>query len=427
VTLLRGRRRSNLLNLLLSFQSSVQMKTVHAQRGHRMPVASSHALDTLARALVASPSSRCLRHRSSPSLKAIEDVQVGDLVWARESTAEAAVRRPVVQLFRRRDRSVLQILYRRGVGTERRVIATLDHPFWVQGQGWVAARDLARGDALQCIDGAADRTAIVTGINELGTTDVFNFEVDGAHNYFVGPDGLLAHNESTLPHQPARVPPSAAHGSAWGLRWETPDTYMEGRQKASLPDRSPLETTHLRELGTHEEDMGASFRFFVLDEAAGRGARVSKPYALRREGGDLTPHERGHLLWDSMGFMKYHGKGRTTDGMPYFDVEMHRGFVHMDRVANLPAHVESAMQDFTRAFDGFMKRHTGEAYGDFQWGVDETGQVAVIDPPRIMSDETLRRLQENFRKDLAPWVSSNGRIKLPNIGMAPRISTEYSN
>lgn len=132
-----------------------------------------------------------------PRVKPIEEVEVGDLVWAWDSDARTLVKRPVVRLFQHAAKPVMDIVIRNGDGESRTISATVEHPFWVESQGWVSAKDLAPGDRLKQIDedAAPLRVASVGALQ--ATADVFNFEVAGVHNYFVGIDGVLVHNSSS--------------------------------------------------------------------------------------------------------------------------------------------------------------------------------------------------------------------------------------
>lgn len=69
---------------------------------------------------------------------------------------------------------------------------TAEHPFWVEGEGWVAAGELSAGDRLRLADGG---DALVASVEDAGATAaVFNFEVDGWHTYHVGALGVWVHN-----------------------------------------------------------------------------------------------------------------------------------------------------------------------------------------------------------------------------------------
>jgi hypothetical protein len=63
---------------------------------------------------------------------------------------------------------------------------------WVDGRGWTNAGDLRIGDRLSRYDGS---TATITAISERpGPVTVYNFEVEGDHNYYVTEAQLLVHN-----------------------------------------------------------------------------------------------------------------------------------------------------------------------------------------------------------------------------------------
>ncbi|RMG13724.1 MAG: hypothetical protein D6731_11670 [Planctomycetota bacterium] len=60
---------------------------------------------------------------------------------------------------------------------------TTEHPFWVRGRGWVAAKDLEPGDRLL---GSQGEQLVLTGREvRLEEADHYNFEVEDWHTYFV--------------------------------------------------------------------------------------------------------------------------------------------------------------------------------------------------------------------------------------------------
>lgn len=76
-----------------------------------------------------------------------------------------------------------------------KITATPQHPFWVAGQGWVTVDRLLPGDRLVQPD---DTTVSVESVRDTGTAaTVYNFEVEGAHDYYVqaGTHWILVHNE----------------------------------------------------------------------------------------------------------------------------------------------------------------------------------------------------------------------------------------
>ena len=71
------------------------------------------------------------------------------------------------------------------------IITTLGHPFWVSGQGWKMAKQLAVGDLLHSLHGAAP-IEIVAPLD--GKLAAHNLVVADFNTYFVGQSGLLVHD-----------------------------------------------------------------------------------------------------------------------------------------------------------------------------------------------------------------------------------------
>ncbi|MEN0066046.1 MAG: polymorphic toxin-type HINT domain-containing protein, partial [Myxococcota bacterium] len=78
------------------------------------------------------------------------------------------------------------------------ITGTPEHPFWVPEVGdYVAMGDLEVGSVLRTVGGGESRVASLAWRE--GDFEVFNFEVEGAHNYYVRApggdgDGVLVHN-----------------------------------------------------------------------------------------------------------------------------------------------------------------------------------------------------------------------------------------
>ena len=73
-------------------------------------------------------------------------------------------------------------------------LETETHPFQVKGKGWVDACNLNPGDIVYTKDW---NTATVNSVNLLELdepVEVFNFEVEDCHTYFVGSNYILVHN-----------------------------------------------------------------------------------------------------------------------------------------------------------------------------------------------------------------------------------------
>ncbi|RYG64278.1 hypothetical protein EON77_19940, partial [bacterium] len=95
----------------------------------------------------------------------------------------------VARTFVRETRSLVHIRT-----DESETVATPEHPFWVDGKGFVAAGELQAGDVLATAARGASATVRAIRVEETAPTPVFNFEVENAHTYYAGPSSVLVHN-----------------------------------------------------------------------------------------------------------------------------------------------------------------------------------------------------------------------------------------
>lgn len=121
--------------------------------------------------------------------KPIEQIQIGDLVLAKDTDTGKQAYKPVVNLFSRENAEI----YNLGI-QGKTVQSTGNHPFWVIGKGWVTADELAPGDLLETQTG----TTVVLESVALSDTlsKVYNFEVEEFHTYYLSEFALLTHNSA---------------------------------------------------------------------------------------------------------------------------------------------------------------------------------------------------------------------------------------
>ncbi len=124
---------------------------------------------------------------SAEGEKAVEEVAVGDLVWAyNEETGEEGLY-PVSHLFTRIAPELVLI-----TAGDEVIEATTEHEFYVDSKGWVEAKDLMVGDKL--VQRGGNTLAVTALQSREDSTRVYNFEVDEAHTYYVSEEKLLVHN-----------------------------------------------------------------------------------------------------------------------------------------------------------------------------------------------------------------------------------------
>lgn len=114
------------------------------------------------------------------------------MVLSREGASGQTQAQTVRQTFTREVDATLLLRFDNGTEVE----TTSGHPFFVEGQGWTVAGQLALGNAIVTRAGPAARLTSVT--HKAGRTRVYNFEVARFHSYFVGTHngGLWVHNTS---------------------------------------------------------------------------------------------------------------------------------------------------------------------------------------------------------------------------------------
>ncbi|MDQ6423594.1 polymorphic toxin-type HINT domain-containing protein, partial [Paenibacillus sp. LHD-117] len=123
--------------------------------------------------------------------KNIEDIEVGDMVLAKnEETGEQAYKE-VTHLYR----NDKEITYELTVG-DQMIETTENHPFWVEGKGWVLAADLQVGDKLQQSNGNTLKIDKINKVIHDELVKVYNFTVADFHTYYVSSLGIWVHNIS---------------------------------------------------------------------------------------------------------------------------------------------------------------------------------------------------------------------------------------
>ena len=159
--------------------------------------------------------------------KNIEDIEVGDLVYSYDTATGEYSYNEVTDTFVRRSDHINYLTIQNEYGNEQTIETTDGHPFWVvsdepdlsraassysdgiyhgelgvtENGYWVEAKDLRVGDVFLGADGRLSTLTNAVRIEQSGGINVFNFTVEGNHNYFVlakdfcyGQSCVLVHN-----------------------------------------------------------------------------------------------------------------------------------------------------------------------------------------------------------------------------------------
>ena len=124
------------------------------------------------------------------SLRPIEDLQPGDLILAGDpETGEASPEPVITPLVSTGDKRLIALRFD---GDVQAVVATDNHPYWVQDRGWVAAGDLLVGDTTVASDGSERVLVQIGDLGVFANQTVHNLHVAGQHTYYVTADEAQA-------------------------------------------------------------------------------------------------------------------------------------------------------------------------------------------------------------------------------------------
>lgn len=123
-------------------------------------------------------------------LVCIENIEVGDEVWAYNHETGKNELKEVLNVWVKETNEILRVSTFDGATID----TTTNHPFYVEGEGWVAAGDLEIGDILVTANGDEVEVNDIKIEKLAEPILVYNLEVENCHTYFVGEFGILVHN-----------------------------------------------------------------------------------------------------------------------------------------------------------------------------------------------------------------------------------------
>jgi hypothetical protein len=130
----------------------------------------------------------------------IEEIEEGDLVWSRDPETGETALKPVTALIRRHKREIWEIEIVQADGAVEIFETTDDHPWWVEGAGWVETVGLSAG---QQVTTKHYGLSGIRRVEHTGRVDVtYNLTVADFQTYFVGEMQVLVHNCPNIPKKP---------------------------------------------------------------------------------------------------------------------------------------------------------------------------------------------------------------------------------
>jgi RHS repeat-associated protein len=126
---------------------------------------------------------------SKESLVPIEKINIGDSVYSYNLDAEKVELSKVINVLKQQTNGIYELS-----AAKEKVLVTAEHPFYVEGKGWVTVKDLKPNDKLRTSTGEQVKVDTVKMMDK--KIEVYNIEVDGNHNYFVTSSFILVHNKN---------------------------------------------------------------------------------------------------------------------------------------------------------------------------------------------------------------------------------------
>jgi len=226
--------------------------------------------------------------------KPIEEIEVGDKVLAKDENTPAGelAYKEVTGLYRNQRDDIIKL----HVGEQ--IIETTDnHPFWVEGKGWVFADELQIGDKLQKADGSNLTIDKVEFVKLDEPVTVYNFTVADYHTYYVTDLGIWVHNTDCIPWSSKGVGNAA-------------NQLAKGAKEVTVGSRSEAEELFLRLY------QGKGYK-----NTTGMSAKEAKDFHGKKN----TYH------WDdevgSDGRVTGHGPGNAHGDMPHLQIHDENGKV----------------------------------------------------------------------------------------------------
>lgn len=122
----------------------------------------------------------------------IEEIKVGQLVYARNPDSGETKLKPVTQLMITQPKPLFKLTTRDVSGKLEAMEVTDNHPYWVEGQGWVDAENLQPGMVLANLDAGS---LLVVSLEMVGRSETtYNFTVADFHTFFAGKQKAFVHN-----------------------------------------------------------------------------------------------------------------------------------------------------------------------------------------------------------------------------------------
>jgi hypothetical protein len=242
-------------------------------------------------------------------LRAIESLRAGDEVLSWDFAAQKIRPHRVLHLFSTGAIETVTLVLPGG----ERIETTPDHRFWSpSARDWLRAGELAARDPLLSAKG--QHAAVRAIEHHVGARATYDLEIEGAHNYFVGKSGVLAHNggESCLPENTGNMSENQLRQVIEDARRQLKNRTAEELERAMLahsPSIIPRERWHP---GFQSAERAVSLEDIIRDNyrRAGHAGRLPPMHVTDAQhleqimaGGKLE-HNTSGASWSYLGTLR---------------------------------------------------------------------------------------------------------------------------
>jgi hypothetical protein len=192
------------------------------------------------------------------SYKTIVEIKVGDIVLSKSDESGEVSWREVTDTFKDWHEETITFNVVDENGIKETITTTEEHPFYVDGQGWLPAGEIATGTVVSGPKSENDISIVGIHVNK-DPQYAYNLTVDTDHTYFVGKTNMWVHNACDF----SKVPKSPkGKGSVAPGDRDPKRTYYRGETNEMLQDQGGKcagcgETKSLSEVDGHHKQRHA--------------------------------------------------------------------------------------------------------------------------------------------------------------------------
>ncbi|MEI3790885.1 MULTISPECIES: PAAR-like protein [unclassified Chryseobacterium] len=211
----------------------------------------------------------------------IENIQIGDIVFCYDKINNVTTKNKVTRIYNNWTDKFIKIT------TDKEIIsATFKHLFWIEDESkWITAKELKTDMILKSL---SLNNILVKKIDyqkdvELST---FNIEVENNHNYFVGNQGILVHNDNKPSKFESTVKKPTKIYEVYDPKTGK-TVYVGQTDKTNVADRFKEHVAEGKKKGNHKKDWGKKYK--IREVASGNWdpyeASVWEQHYIDKNGG----------------------------------------------------------------------------------------------------------------------------------------------